>query len=301
MPLLPQGLYESLVTEALAERLSLLPEDRQERGDVLRAAEAADRVAWHVAAVVERAIEMLPVADRADAGVTLARTLVDTIVGATDVTELLDESPKEPGRVLRAVHRLHPDGLPAPIDEPLIPLLDSALLTNSPGEPAVGHQIAAEIASANRIDLIMAFIRRSGIRPLRERLQKFVSNGGRLRVLTTTYTGSTEAAALEWLEELGAEVRVSYDTTSTRLHAKAWLFHRESGFSTAYVGSSNLTYSAQAPGLEWNLRVSGARNRSIVEKMEAVFESYWEEADFEPFDQSRFAAAMDRDLSLIHI
>src|SRR5690625_208686 len=84
MPLLPHGLYESLVTEALAERLDRLPEDRRKHSDELRTAEAADRIAWHVAAVVERAIDMLPEAERADAGVALARTLVDTIVGATD-------------------------------------------------------------------------------------------------------------------------------------------------------------------------------------------------------------------------
>ena len=93
MPLLPHGLYESLVTEALAERLDRLPKDRRKHTDELRTAEAADRIAWHVAAVVERAIDMLPEAERADAGVALARTLVDTIVGATDVTDLLDERP----------------------------------------------------------------------------------------------------------------------------------------------------------------------------------------------------------------
>ncbi len=295
MTSLPHGLYESIVTKALAERLAQLPSDRQARKEIIRAAEAADRIAWHVAAVVERAIEMLPESDRAEAGVALARSIVDTIVRATDVKALFDERPYEPGHVLRGVHRLHPDGRPAPIDEPLIPLLDSALLTNSPGEPGVGHQIAAEIASASRIDVIMAFIRRSGIRPLREKLRRHVENGGRLRILTTTYTGSTEAAALDWLAELGAEIRVSYDTKSTRLHAKAWLFHRASGFSTAYVGSSNLTYSAQAPGLEWNVRISGARNRSIVDKMGAVFESYWEEADFEPYDPDHFAIAVRRD------
>ncbi len=291
----PSGLYEALVTEALAARLERLPSDRRSSTESLRTAEAADRIAWHIASVVERAIEMLPEAGRTEAGVELARELVDRVVEGTAVTELGDERPLGAANVLRGIHRLHPDGQPVPIDGPLIPLLDSALLTNSPGEPAVGHQVAAEIASADRIDLIMAFIRRTGIKPMRDRLRRHVENGGRIRVLTTTYTGSTEAAALDWLEELGAEVRVSYDTASTRLHAKAWLFHRDSGFSTAYVGSSNLTHWAQATGLEWNVRISGARNRPIIEKVAAVFESYWEEADFEPYDRARFAIAVDRD------
>ncbi len=93
------------------------------------------------------------------------------------------------------------------------------------------------------------------------------------------------------LKALGAQVRISYDTTSTRLHAKAWVFHRDSGFSTAYVGSSNLTHSAQVTGLEWNVRVSGVRNRSVIDKIAAVFESYWQQADFEEFDPKRFAEA----------
>ena len=41
--------------------------------------------------------------------------------------------------------------------------------------------------------------------------------GKPLRVLTTTYTGSTERSALELLRELGADVRVSYDVSTTRL------------------------------------------------------------------------------------
>jgi superfamily II DNA or RNA helicase len=137
----------------------------------------------------------------------------------------------------------------------------------------------------------MAFIRRSGILSLREPLRRHVESGRSLRVLTTTYTGSTEVEALELLSELGAEVRVSYDTSTTRLHAKAWLFHRDSGFSTAYVGSSNLTRSAQVAGLEWNVRVSGARNRSVIEKVAAVFESYWQQPDFAPYERQRFLDA----------
>ena len=106
--------------------------------------------------------------------------------------------------------------------------------------------------------------------------------------MTTTYTNSTELHALEELAALGADIKVSYDTASTRLHAKAWLFHRKSGYSTAYIGSSNLTHSAMVTGLEWNVRVSGVRNPDVVAKMTAVFDSYWASGDFVSFDREEF-------------
>src|SRR5207342_2427676 len=99
----------------------------------------------------------------------------------------------------------------------------TTLLTNAPGEPRVGNQVLAEIHSADRIDVVMAFIRRSGIAPMMTALRAHCDRGRPLRVLTTTYTASTEARALDELKALGADVRVSYDVTSTRLHAKAWL------------------------------------------------------------------------------
>ena len=152
----------------------------------------------------------------------------------------------------------------------------------------MGHQLASEIESADRIDVVMAFIRRSGIRQLLDALRTHGAAGRALRVLTTVYTGSTEAAALDELKSLGADVRVSYDDKTTRLHAKAWLFHRASGFSTAYIGSSNLTHSAQVTGLEWNVRLSTVRNPTVVERVASVFESYWNSGDFIPYDRDTF-------------
>jgi HKD family nuclease len=286
---LPNGLYESLLTDLLSEQLDGPDVDRIP----LRDAEAADRIAWHLASVIERAIDTLPDDVRVAAGIKTARRVIEQLAADLESDGLQLQRPAEPGSVLRAIRKRLPDGTFANIAAPLIPLLDTTLLTNAPGEPRVGHQIQTEIASADRIDLIMAFIRRTGINPLLPALERHTQNGGALRVLTTTYTGSTEADALDALVKAGAQVRVSYDTTGTRLHAKAWAFHRDSGFSTAYVGSSNLTHSAQVSGLEWNVRVSGARNRPVIDKIAAVFESYWQQADFEPYDRERFAAALD--------
>ena len=135
---------------------------------------------------------------------------------------------------------------------------------------------------------------RSGIAPLVETLRRHCAEGLPLRILTTTYTGSTEQSALDLLSEIGAQVRISYDLTSTRLHAKAWLFHRLTGFSTAFIGSSNLTYSAQVTGLEWNVRASSARNPDVISKFAAVFESYWQSNDFVAYDSEEFKTEMAR-------
>jgi HKD family nuclease len=63
----------------------------------------------------------------------------------------------------------------------------------------------------------------------------------RIRVLTTTYTGAAEQEALDYLARLpGCQVKFSLDGRPSRLHAKAWIFHRRTGFGSAYAGSANL-------------------------------------------------------------
>jgi superfamily II DNA or RNA helicase/HKD family nuclease len=288
MPRRQRGLYEQLLTPALKADLDALSEGLTPEAHDLRGAEAADRIALHVARLVQRALESVPENERASAGVQLVERLTKDLDAENAKLEAARDALMSPANVLRSILGRRPDGQAESIESPLIPLLDTTLLTNAPGEPSVGSQVRAEIDSADRIDVVMAFIRRSGITPLLGALARHCRAGRPLRVLTTTYTRSTEARALDELKELGADVRVSYDDASTRLHAKAWLFHRESGFSTGYIGSSNLTHSAQVTGLEWNVRVSSARNRDVVDKVAAVFESYWNGRDFVPYVREDF-------------
>ena len=284
-----RGLYESLITEVLQAHLAALDDRWEPLREALRAAEAPDRIALHLGRLIHRALSAVHDKNRVALATMLARRLIDEIGAATNDATVATERPLEPAEVLHAVLARLPDGRRERLPEPLIPLLDTTLLTNAPGEPRVGSQLVAEIASADRLDVVMAFIRRSGIRPFLDALRQHTDAGRPLRILTTSYTGSTEGAALDSLVDLGAEVRVSYDTTATRLHAKAWLFHRGSGFSTAYIGSSNLTHAAQVAGLEWNVRVAEARNPDVVTKMAAVFEVYWNGGDFVPYEPREFA------------
>lgn len=167
---------------------------------------------------------------------------------------------------------------------PLTPLSEASLLTNSPEDPSLGSELRAEIATADHIDLLCAFVKWHGLRVLEQSLRAARDRGTPIRVITTTYIGATERQALDRLvNEFGAEVKVNYEIRSTRLHAKAWLFRRNSGYETAYVGSSNLSKSALLDGLEWNVRMSSVATPAVLRKFAATFDSYWSEPAFEPY------------------
>jgi superfamily II DNA or RNA helicase/HKD family nuclease len=284
------GVYERLIDRVTRQALGALSEVTGEERELL-AAEAPDRLAAHVA---ERLRATLRRTGDLDGQITLTQQLLadlDAVDAGTDRSLLLDE----PASLLTWIGpRLLPGEARPPL--PLIPLSDSDLLVNGRDEPRLGETLVRELETADRVDLLVAFIRFAGIRILLDPLRRLADRGVPMRVITTTYLGSTERRALDELRDLGAEVKVSYDTRSTRLHAKAWLLHRDSGYSTAFIGSSNLSRAALLDGLEWNVRLAQAHAPAVVDKVAATFEAYWGDPEFEAYgdsDGGRFDAAID--------
>lgn len=177
---------------------------------------------------------------------------------------------------------------------PKTPLNDAALLTNAHGEPSLASELRAEIDSADSIDLLCAFVMWHGSRLIEGELAAARQAGIPIRVVTTTYIGGTERRALDRLvQDFGAEVKIQYDAKRTRLHAKAWLFSRRTGYDTAYVGSSNLTTSAMLEGVEWNVRLSTAATPALLDKFRATSDAYWNSPEFESYDPERDRDRLD--------
>ena len=276
---LPAGVYDEIVSEALEARLAALEKTHAvDLADVKKDSDVDEQLVTLVRDAARIAIEAKT---NALEKIAIARGLLG---------HLAEEGHFRPGeavlreRILRGIAERDPRHGSGPPWPPRGSLLSSGLITNAHGESVLTH-LASEFASADRIDLLCSFIKLSGLDKFRPLVERHRALGRPLRVLTTTYMRATEVKAIELLHRLGAEVRVSYDDASTRLHAKAWLFHRESEYSTAYVGSSNLSHAAQTEGLEWNVRIAQADQPALLEEMRDVFESYWVDADrFEPFD-----------------
>lgn len=290
---LPPGVYDALVSTALHEAAPSTGWITDRR--TLEAADAHERLARYFAGELERALRSLRGAEggpRRQA--ELVNELLALLQARTDRAALEGACLVLPPELLYSVHRA-----PQAPPRPSVPLATSTLFTHARGEPRLGAEIAAEIATADAVDVLVSFIKVHGWRRLKESFEVFARAGKRLRVLTTTYLGATERKALDAIARLpGAEVRVSFDARRTRLHAKAWHFHRHTGFSSIYVGSSNISSAALSDGLEWNLKASEAESRHIVEKFRGAFESLWEDGEFERYDPDDAAQVRRLDAAL---
>lgn len=287
------GIYEALIDEYLRDTLAQHPELRTVFAKIDPEEQPA-RYAAFVAKVLQQAL-------REESDPEKRFALCNRILGHVA---------NEPGRGHLKNRRLVPEQKPilleitppnygtSGIPRPHTSLAESSLFTGSPQEPQLAHELHEEMRSADSVDILVSFIKWSGLRLLMPAFEDLRDRNVPVRLITTSYMGASDAPAVEWLARLpNVDVRVSYDTERTRLHAKAYNFKRSTGFSTAYIGSANMSHAAITSGLEWNLKVTAQDMEHILEKFTIEFETYWNSREFVPFDPdnpTQFRTAIDR-------
>jgi len=287
---LSSGLYEQLIDELMRRELNALdPTQWSWDQEAIDAAESPTILSRYLERVIRRGLDACTgdqalqqrvavcndIVERLSARVPEAELGGSTIPPQVEILLALLDRPTSPDISIDRLRELRPK----------TGLSQSALLTGSPREPSLASELKKEILSSDRIDILMSFIKWSGLRLIEKELREFTSRPNTtLRIITTSYMGATDLRAVSLLASLPrTQVRVSYDTDRTRLHAKAYLFHRDSGFTTAYIGSSNISSAAITSGLEWNIKVTARDAGDIVSKFVGTFETYWRDPEFRAY------------------
>ena len=222
---LEKGIYENLIDSKLAADIKV----SEENGlicskDAMDSAESSRMLAEYLAEAVRRKLDdsEKSLEDKKD----LVNAILDTEIFAGDKSAIV-----ETNLLTEVMDRREAAERKAVKREALRPRTGfrvSNLFTGGQSAVQLGQEIVRDIASADRICIIVSFLRLSGIRMLLEDLRRFCEvDGHRLQIITTTYCGITEAKAVEQLASLpNTEIRISYNTEIERLHAKAYIFVR---------------------------------------------------------------------------
>lgn len=291
--MLHPGLYEQVINNTLNSVLLEVPEVRKSTAPI-DAAEASKVLAQYLTDVVQKGLEN--VQDNGggiEAQIQLANEIVSTIQTTTHEPNFALLGVDQRAEQLLALLRDNDPRLAAgksakEMVRPETSIAQSSLFTGAIHEPQMYTELKKEIVSADRIDMLVSFIKWSGLRLIMDELRQFTQNGGELRIITTSYMGATDVKAIEELRQLpNTKIKVSYDTKRTRLHAKTYVFYRNTGFTTAYVGSSNLSNAAISSGLEWNVKVTKKDLTETIDKIAATFESYWNSNEFEYYEEGQ--------------
>tara|TARA_B100001093_G_C26853189_1_gene1026105 strand:+ start:726 stop:3848 length:3123 start_codon:yes stop_codon:yes gene_type:complete len=278
---LTPGLYDSLINESLDEQIKEFLKKKSK--EYLQFEKLGDEVSsfyynQFIADILRQALCIKKPNVRLD----FVNSLIHSLCEHEDLEYLRTKLlvPKKQ-LILRAVK-----GTLAQADyaTPSTPLNISSLLTGACDDPQLEHELRAEMDSADQVDILVSFIKWSGLRLLRDSFEKLETRGIPVRLITTSYMGASDPEAVEWLQKReGFQVKVSFDTERTRLHAKAYFFRRNSGFSTAYIGSANMSKAAITSGLEWTMKVTAKDMPQVLKRFSAEFESYWESDEFSPY------------------
>lgn len=284
------GIYEQLITQLIDSRL-----DREHFYVGERELTSAEATVWlsrFLTHILEFAIGAVPSGDdQLQKQIDLSNQLIlwfkDQVADDGFFEENLIHSQ---GKILTALYDLDNPvaaDLQKYVEEitPLTGLTQSELFSGSNAGLSLESELKREIRSADNIYWLVSFIKWAGIRIFRKELEEFTHSGKQLKVITTSYMGATDAKAVEYLASLpNTKVKLSYNSDRERLHAKSYLFLRDTGFHTGYIGSSNLSRSALTNGLEWNLKLTAQEIPHIINKSLSTFETYWASKEFETFN-----------------
>ncbi len=303
------GIYEQIINQLFEEKISAIDQNRFYIGErTIEKHEVAKLLSMYLTNIFEQVLtdsdldeddeDLLP-SNSISKGINLANAIIQKLVNEFNLESgnLVSAQAKILTAVIDKTQSDYPD-LAKRLQEimPIKGLVNGALFTGK--DMKLYTELQKEIASANEIHFMVSFIKKSGLALLLPQLKEFTNRGGKLKVITTTYLQATDFEAVKQLASLkNTDIKITYDETSERLHAKAYIFLRNTGFNTAYIGSSNLSKQALDTGAEWNVKITQYEQPQMMKTICNSFKASWWAESYETFingkDDARLKSALN--------
>lgn len=283
---LKQGIYEQVISNKIHQEIKKRENEINIQKEAIEKEEAKTILSKYLQEVTKKSLNLMKNKDL-DEQIQLCNQIINYLSQQAQDEEIKENNIHKSGEILLSIEeKLNKSKIKNNNIRPTTPISQSYLFTNSNNEPDLISELKREISSSDSIDILVSFIRWSGLRLIKDELIEHTKTK-KLRIITTSYMGASEFKAIKFLSELpNTQIKISYDTQRTRLHAKSYMFHRNTGFTTAYIGSSNISKDAMTTGLEWNMKVSEKDSKNIVDKFKATFESYFNDEEFKTFTEN---------------
>ena len=288
------GLYEQLINKLVSSKLNEL--DRNTffiKESPIDKSEASRVLSQYLIEIIRLALNLITGEDSIEKQIELSNNIIKLLRDELNEEEFEEDLIETQAKILTAILNKIDTGI-SDFDKhlkeitPYTRLSQSELFTGNNAGISLESEIKKEILSSDKICFLVSFIKFSGIIIFKNELTEFTERGGQLMIITTSYMGATDLKAVQLLSDLkNTEIKVSYNTDNERLHAKAYLFLRKTGYHTGYIGSSNISRSALTNGLEWNMKVTTREVSHIIDKFQKTFETYWQDKEFELFVKTR--------------
>jgi superfamily II DNA or RNA helicase/HKD family nuclease len=291
--MMENGFYEKVLTQSAKEEIEklgelalVLPETFQKENGAIYLQRFASQLLFRAFQQINDSTEEVA----RPRLIELSNRMVEMIATFLEDQSLKSQQIREEGQIVKALFNRQ-DANFADLKEylkevfPFTGLSESELFTGSKAGIAMDGELRKEMRSCDEVCWLVSFIKFEGVRLFEQTFRILENQGVPVRIICTVYMGATDLKAIDFLSQFSnVQIRISYNSKHERLHAKAYLFRRNSGFDTGYVGSSNLSRSALTKGLEWNLKITRQEIPHVLDKCLKTFETYWFDPEFELYD-----------------
>lgn len=180
--MLKNGLYEQVINKEIDAQLASSTEKLSQTVAIDKA-ESSKILAQYITDIIEKGFDN--VRDNGgdtSAQIHLANKIVATIIDETKEADFdmlqIHERAEQLLALLDKKNSVLALNEKASIIRPETSIAQSSLFTGAIHEPQMFTELKKEIVSANRIDMLVSFIKWSGLRLIMEELSEFTKNGG---------------------------------------------------------------------------------------------------------------------------